>query len=389
MIKILFVTQHNPFANSFGAEQRAHVLMRAALNCGCEVDIAYISAMPTAIPGQLPAGVRVVMHGHPDTRGKGRLRELTDRLGANVFMTDKQLAHNLRGIMQAGGYDYVMCRYIACAQRVGLRPYAHKLILDIDDLPSQAVAGQLRQASNHRTIFRTLAVPVEHILKWRTRQWVKDSLCTFLPNKAQADAWGTDFLPNIPVVSVSEPHFEGGTRNILFIGLLSYKPNSQAIAQFADTVLPKITQKVPEAKLIVAGKGLPKEIADKWQNRSDIQALGFVENLHDFYQMGNIVICPVNVGGGTNIKVVEAMAMGKACVMSRFGMEGFETFVHDGTNAFVADNDDEFAGKCIALLQDDTLCARMQKEAHEGSMRYYSQSTIDNLLAAKLGGRNA
>ena len=381
--KVLYITEHNPFTNSYGAEQRANVFLKAALANDCYVDIAFIDAAEDITPSITNERINIVFWGYNTTFKTSLYHKFLRYYGLESLIHDRSLKIQIEKIINSNSYDYIICRYLHCAQKSGLWKYRNKLILDIDDLPVESTIYKLENDSKHKIINQLLKVPLTYLLRHITKRWIRNSYATYLPSEEMAKKWYTRLLPNIPIIHVDNPKYVK-SNNILFIGILSYRPNYKAMDHFVDNVLPLIVTKYKDVHLMVAGKGLPKDISDKWKGNPNITELGFVENIYDFYNIGNIVICPIEEGGGTNIKVIEAMAMSKACVLSRFCVKGFENVIENGVNAYIAKNDCDFAEQISTLLENENLCNEMMTKAHEKARESYSQYTINNIISSAL-----
>ena len=161
---------------------------------------------------------------------------------------------------------------------------------------------------------------------------------------------------------------------------MSWPANYNGMDSFISHCWNKVLASVPDANLLIAGKGLPNELKTKWESYHNIEYLGYVESLYDFYSMGNIVVCPIYSGAGTNIKVIEAMAMGKACAISSHSTRGYEDILFQGENAFIAEDYADFANKLIDLLNDDSKCKKMAGAAMKTAQSFFSQKNIDETI---------
>ena len=104
---------------------------------------------------------------------------------------------------------------------------------------------------------------------------------------------------------------------ILFFGKLDYKPNYEAIKIIRSEILPRVLKKIPEAKFVIVGDKPPLEC-----NHENILFTGLVENIEDFINLSDIVICPLLSGGGTRLKILEALCCGKIVISTTIGAEG-------------------------------------------------------------------
>lgn len=376
MKKILFVSSENALNNSFGAEQRSNVLLQAFLANGFQVDLAYIGPK---IDNHRPCieGVNIVFWNNgrqwPISRKDQRLRLLTYRM----FPKSQTLEEIIDTLEQHNHYTYITCRYLQFAGLAGLFKYASKLILDIDDLPAQVFLSHIGEAGFLKKIYRTL---MYKSMVSETSKWILKCKACFLPNEKQANDYGCVYFPNIPVVSCTAPSFISGNKNVLFIGRLDFDPNYRGMDYFICNCWDQIIEQVPDAKLVIAGKGLYKEYRDSWLNYSNIEILGFVDNIIDFYNKGNIVISPITSGAGTNIKVIEALSLGKSCVLSQFSTKGFDDVIFEDINCLVYRDDTDCISKIIKLLKDQDLSKEIGKNAFVSARGKYSQNSIDKIL---------
>lgn len=376
MKKVLFISNNNALRTSYGAEQRGNVLLKALLQNDCHVDFAYIGPnIETDRP--LIENVRIVYWNDGKkwrvTRMAAKLRKLTIKM----FPASAPLADIVNGLEKRNNYDYIVCRYLQFASLAGLKRYAKKLILDIDDLPSQSFRTHLGPASFLKNIYHWL---MYHAMERETRKWINKSYVNLFPNEEQARKYKGTYLPNIPVVSCSAPLVSRKTKNVLFIGRMDFDPNYCGMDSFILHCWDNIVENVPDAALLIAGKGLSDDYKHAWENHKNVKVLGFVDSILSFYQEGNVVIIPITTGAGTNIKVIEALSLGKACVMSKFSTKGFEDIVHDGENCKVYNSFEECQTELIRLLNSPETCKLYGNNAFHSTTEKYSQQAINLIV---------
>jgi glycosyltransferase involved in cell wall biosynthesis len=142
-----------------------------------------------------------------------------------------------------------------------------------------------------------------------------------------------------------EPRDDG--RTLGFLGGLSYAPNSDAVLFFATSVLPLLRRRVPDVRLIIAGKTPPPQIR-ALDNGRDVLVTGYVEDKAALFDSCTVFVAPIRIGGGTRIKILEAMSAGKPVVSTSVGCEGID--VTPGENILVADEPQALADACANLL---------------------------------------
>jgi polysaccharide biosynthesis protein PslH len=145
----------------------------------------------------------------------------------------------------------------------------------------------------------------------------------------------------------------------LFVGLLSYAPNRDAMTWFARDVLPRLGAGGPE--VLVAGRDPGPELESLARGAPRLHLLGFVPDLAPLYARAGVFVNPMRGGGGTRLKMLEAMAAGKAVVSTAIGAEGLA--LTPGRDVVVADTAAEFADAVRALLADRAHAERLGRAA--------------------------
>jgi glycosyltransferase involved in cell wall biosynthesis len=145
----------------------------------------------------------------------------------------------------------------------------------------------------------------------------------------------------------------------LFVGMLSYAPNRDAMTWFAREVLPRLGAGGPE--VLVAGRVPGTELQALARSSARLRLLGFVPDLAPLYAGAGVFVNPMRGGGGTRLKMLEAMAAGKAVVSTTIGAEGLG--LTPGRDVVIADTAAEFADAVRALLADRARAERLGRAA--------------------------
>ena len=153
--------------------------------------------------------------------------------------------------------------------------------------------------------------------------------------------------------SPGEKPRERGT--ILFYGTLSYYPNLDGLLFFLREVMPIVRRVYPSARLKIVGADPPEAIR-RFEAR-DVTFTGFVPDLRPHLAGASVIIAPLRIGGGTRLKVLEAMAMAAPVVSTSLGAEGIA--VTSGREVLLADTAETFAAEIIRVLRDDDLAAEL------------------------------
>jgi polysaccharide biosynthesis protein PslH len=147
-------------------------------------------------------------------------------------------------------------------------------------------------------------------------------------------------------------------QRIIFVGNMSYPPNSDAVHYFVNDIFPLVKKEIPGAKLYIVGKNPTRYIRSL--DVKDIIVTGFVENIKNEYLMSSVVVSPVRFGAGVLTKVLESMMIGVPVVSTPVGVEGLQ--LENGKEIFITGDPTGFA-KCIMNLIQDPLLWKKVSEA--------------------------
>jgi glycosyltransferase involved in cell wall biosynthesis len=148
-------------------------------------------------------------------------------------------------------------------------------------------------------------------------------------------------------------------RTLLFFGALGYYPNVDAALFFVHEVMPLLRRSHPSLRLLIVGASPPPEI--RRCAGPDVIVTGEVEDVRPYLERAHAVVAPIRIGGGTRLKILEAMAMAKPVVSTSLGAEGLAAA--DRRELLLADNADDFALRVSRVLNDDDLAASLGSAA--------------------------
>lgn len=140
---------------------------------------------------------------------------------------------------------------------------------------------------------------------------------------------------------------EEAEREIVFCGSMDWHPNEDAMLFFMDTILPLLRERMPDLAVTVVGRN-PSDTLRTAAGRSAVHVTGTVPDVRPFVQRATVYIVPLRIGGGTRLKIYEALAMGKAVVSTRIGAEGLP--LEEGKHILRADEPEDFARQVLELL---------------------------------------
>ncbi len=163
---------------------------------------------------------------------------------------------------------------------------------------------------------------------------------------------------------------------VVFFGLLSYIPNVDAVIHFMKDIWPRIAEAHPEARCKIIGARPSPSILEL--AGPQVELTGFVPDLRPHLAAASVVVVPLRIGGGTRLKIVEAMAMGKAIVSTTLGAEGIEAVPR--RDILIEDQPEAFANAVNRLIADPGLAARIGQSARQLAVERYSWSEAARAL---------
>lgn len=160
----------------------------------------------------------------------------------------------------------------------------------------------------------------------------------------------------VPVVvnGVDCEHFAAArptpeAQRVLFLGNYEYAPNVDAVEWMLDEILPRVWAHCPEARMSVCGYALPAEWAQRWSDPR-IEWQGFVPDLPQLQSSSSVFLAALRHGGGSKLKVLEALAAGLPLASTAQGVSGLE--LRDGEDYLGGETAEQLANAVVRLLQD-------------------------------------
>lgn len=166
---------------------------------------------------------------------------------------------------------------------------------------------------------------------------------------------------------------------IVFVGSMDWEPNIDAVEYFCSEIFPHVLMESPHAIFQIVGRN-PDPKVERLAS-SAVQVTGSVPSVIPYLSQATVVIVPLRIGGGTRLKIFEAMAMGKAIVSTTVGAEGLD--VKDGRDLVIADNAVSFAESILRMLRDDGMRRDYEQAALQVALRH-DWSRIADLFTAVL-----
>lgn len=392
--RFLWISNHTPFLVDFGGGQRSSMIYRTLRTMG---DVDVLLLCPPRSPGRTVEQT----HGKPESLmeiveplKRGQLFPwryirpfapyIVDKIAYNLgrrevdYQRDPKVGAALDRMLAERPYDLIVGRHLVYPSKAGALAYA-PTIVDVDDNELEVYRSIIKDRGTgfmRRTVLRrrvkSLGKIVPKLMNQSTCLWVSKEEDRAIPGCERASV-----LPNIPYgMSLPDPPSSlppnRNSKTILFVGFLSYIYNSEGIDSFLKESWPLVRQAYPDAVLRLVGSRLNTEDRDRWATAPGVDVVGFVPDLREAYRDCAFAVVPVWAGGGTNIKVAEALMYGRTCVVSQPAHRGYQRILRDKECLMVGRNTQEMAAHCIDLLREPEWRARLAESGARALASVYS-----------------
>lgn len=199
-----------------------------------------------------------------------------------------------------------------------------------------------------------------YVKRAETARW-RQAAVVLVTSDRECDALATH-APETPCIVVpngvdieyfargqSDSNEDANAQQIIFTGTMNYFPNVNGAMYFARQCWPIIREHAPDATWNLVGKSPAASVADL-ARLPGVTVTGGVPDMRPYLTSAAVAIAPLRIGAGTRLKILEALAMGKAVVTTSIGCEGLAA--RDGEHVLIADDPEAFALAVVALLQD-------------------------------------
>lgn len=269
------------------------------------------------------------------------------------------------------------------------------LLRQIDLANSPRIHGRFKALSK-RSRWRRAETAESQMGQMATSIWAcseqdKQDLAVLVDPQAQIDV-----VPNpVPswcanVQKLQGSAFQNDAIRLLFVGHLGYAPNINAARTLASDILPQIHRRYPQASLTICGRTPARRLTKFLGKTKGVTLIASPENLTPYYQAADIMLIPLSEGGGTRIKVLEAMACGLPVIASAKAVEGLG--LTDRAEFLLAETAEGYAQSITDLATDNGFRRQMIERARIFVAAHHSQAvvaaTVKRLLVSDPVSRN-
>jgi glycosyltransferase involved in cell wall biosynthesis len=267
-----------------------------------------------------------------------------------------QMRHEIVSRLKDGKFDIVVCDFLNPAVNLP------------DELQTPSLIFQHNVESMiWRRHYEVQSNPVKKAYlygQWKKSVSFERTTCRrfdFVAAVSREDAttfereFGVSSVDDVPT-GVDTEFFKPSSRvaaepfNLVFTGSMDWLPNDDAIQFFSNEVLPLIRKEVPEVTVTVVGRNPLPALVDLGKRDPAFRVAGRVDDVRPYMEQAAVYIVPIRVGGGTRLKIFEAMAMEKPIVSTTIGAEGLPLTA--GQELLIADTAEAFANAVIRLIRN-------------------------------------
>jgi glycosyltransferase involved in cell wall biosynthesis len=373
-MRVAFFTPYLPYPPDTGGKTRSYYLARA-LATRLEVDLYTVFYGKGPAPAEIEAvgqfchrvvPLRLNKSWHPIARLQRALAPLPRSV--DYFCTVDSLRQAGQDLA-AGGYDLVIADEICMTPYAELAPHLPRMVLrqKVDHLHYQEMArarpwsldkglDSLEAAKLRRYERAKMPLYQAYVIG----RYALHATSLVIPN-------GVDLSTFVPA---GRPKAKDST--LLYVGAMHYYPNADAVGFFFEAMYERIRQAVPGVRVQIVGNAPPPDL-QRLAHLPGVEVTGGVADVRPYYEEATVFIVPLRLGGGTRLKIVEAMAMGLPVVSTTVGAEGLS--VRSGEDILIADDPISFSESVLQLLADAGLRERISKNGQRLA-RHYNWSEL-------------
>jgi glycosyltransferase involved in cell wall biosynthesis len=166
--------------------------------------------------------------------------------------------------------------------------------------------------------------------------------------------------------------------HLVMVSGMNWFPNRDAVLFMVEQIWPRLSAVLPEARLTIVGASPPQPVTELAARDSRVRVTGFVDDVRPYMDRAQVYLCPMRDGGGTRLKILDALAMGVPIVSTTMGLEGIH--VEPERDVLVANTPEEFVRQIIRLTADAALRTRLSVNGRAFVEEHFAWSAIGRRL---------
>ena len=318
------------------------------------------------------------------------LKGLFSPLGyTNEWLQSKEMETYIKSWSEKYSFDFVHFDTISLAPFKALFPNTPSS-LDHHNIESHMMLRRAKQEKNilKKFYFLQEGFKIESYEKKMAPHFEVNITCSQLDNeRLQAlvphsqcveIANGVDlnyFTPTEPRTNIDNIE----SFKVVFAGRLNAYTNQKAAKDLVYKIWPTISEKFPKAQCILVGSNPPEDLVQLSKNKSWLQVTGYVDDVRPYIEDADLYICPITDGGGTKLKVLDALSMGIPLIADPIACEGIK--VTEGIDVLFAKSSKEYLLQIIKLINSKSLYLNLSSEGRKTIETHYSYESIGKELS--------
>jgi sugar transferase (PEP-CTERM/EpsH1 system associated) len=279
----------------------------------------------------------------------------------------------LKGLLKEDEYDIVICEWTPYAVFLRDLPAVKKIIV------AHNIESRIwqRYQSEEKNPLKRLYIAIQRgkIERFERKcfHWANGATAVSDNEAHQIENFGVDYRVEVVENGVDVDYFspredEIDPDMVVFTGSMDWRPNQDAVAYFVTEILPHIKKKKLSIKVFLVGRNPSKSVL-RLGRLDGVNVTGTVDDVRPYMVRAGAYVVPLRIGGGSRVKILEALAMMKPVVSTSIGAEGLR--VKHGEEIIISDEPEKFAEAVVNCLEDSDLSRRIGANGRMLVEKYY------------------
>lgn len=387
--RALYLLDHTPYPPLSGGSRRAAMII-AALQDSFDVTIAAADDPEAPIPGWREASMRFMarrrsrrMVAMDAIEGliRGQHGLLVRSMHAGILAVVDSWLHEVRPEL------VVLCRPMLAPYLRAARASGARVVVDADESLVKIAVSVARSRS--APLRNRLRFAIEALAVGRMERSAYPDADQLWTSSGEEKPWLASFsgsarvfvIPNavdVPAEAPAAPEIHA----VGFLGWYRYPPNEAAAIELMESIMPAIRAAGGPSRLVLIGAEPTAAMRAAAARLTDVKITGFVADVIAELRGVGVLVAPIRSGGGTRVKILEAMAAGVPVVSTPLGVEGLG--LQDGEHFLLADRPAEFARQVSTLARDQAARSRLVSASFEVLTSQHSNEAVRSAVATAL-----